>query len=114
MNLYDDNAGAEQSLTTNSEALHNFTTDIAGILDGTSNEPIDRFKKRLGETTSIKAFFHTSKGFVGQVLGNAKNEDRIFVARGNPVPYILRPAECSLEDFSPSLTRYVAQFSFWL
>lgn len=107
MNLYVDNAGVEQSLITNGEALHNFTTDIKGILDETSDEPPKRFKDRLGETTRIKAFFHTNEGFMGQVLGKAQEKDRIFIGRRSPVPFILRPAECSLENLDPSLERCV-------
>jgi hypothetical protein len=105
MNLYDDNVNMEQSLATNREADHNFTTDVAGILEGRSDEPTNRFNKRLNETTRTKSFFESTDKFMGQVLGNAEVGDRVIIARGSPVPFTLRKMEDHLDDFDQSLAR---------
>jgi hypothetical protein len=71
------------------------SSDEAGSADLTGRYPYtrSRFEEILKKRVMYKTFCITARGYMGMVGGGVQVGDRVCVARGSPVPLIIRPLD---------------------
>jgi len=79
------------------EDMHQALLSREDLPSGSSHKPSNEYENCLAQCVGSRILFTTEKGFVGTCIADGRPGDVLALWFGSPVPFVLRPADQSIQ-----------------